>query len=222
MAIQQKTQKTPSLKFICNKCNFKTINKKDYTRHLATKKHNTTEITHTIMDNNIYRCLCGKEYKHRGSIHNHKKKCNYKKEEEIKEEVKEGFKQEVNYKELILTLLNQNKELQELLISQQEEFMKKQQDLLISQQEETNKKFENLILQIKPTNTVNNTNCNNKTIKNNFNIMMFLNDKCKDAMTIQEFAERLVVTIEDLEKKKFDCLTNTILKNLKSLSRENY
>jgi hypothetical protein len=27
-----------------------------------------------------------------------------------------------------------------------------------------------------------------------------------------------VVSIEDLEKKKFDCLTNTILKNLKSLS----
>jgi hypothetical protein len=48
--------------------------------------------------------------------------------------------------------------------------------------------------------------------------MMFLNEKCKDAMTIQDFAESLVVSIEDLEKKKFDCLTNTILKNLKSLS----
>jgi hypothetical protein len=32
--------------------------------------------------------------------------------------------------------------------------------------------------------------------------MMFLNDKCKDAMTIQEFADRLVVSIDDLEKKK--------------------
>jgi hypothetical protein len=47
--------------------------------------------------------------------------------------------------------------------------------------------------------------------------MMFLNDKCKDAMTIQEFADSLVVSIDDLEKKKIDCLTNTILKNLKSL-----
>jgi hypothetical protein len=36
-------------------------------------------------------------------------------------------------------------------------------------------------------------------------------------MTIQEFADRLVVSIDDLEKKKIDCLTNTILKNLKSL-----
>jgi hypothetical protein len=231
--LQQKPQEPPQLKFICYKCNFKTTNKKDYTRHLATKKHNTTEITHTILDNNMYRCLCGKEYKHRGSIHNHKKKCNYKEEikeevvpqeikEEIKEEVKEEVKQEVNYKELILTLINQNKELQDLLISQQEEFMKKQQELLISQQEEyrkeqqeQKKELKNLILHIKPS--VNKTNCNNKTIKNNFNIMMFLNDKCKDAMTIQDFAERLVVTIEDLEKKKFDCLTNTILKNLKSL-----
>jgi hypothetical protein len=96
--------------------------------------------------------------------------------------------------------------------------MKQQQDLLIKQQEETNKRFENLILHIKPNHTI--SNCNNKTINNNnhVNIMMFLNEKCKDAMTIQDFAESLVVSIEDLEKKKFDCLTNTILKNLKSLS----
>jgi len=126
MTLQQKTPENLSMKFICEKCNFKTTNKKDYNRHLSTKKHNTTEITHTIMENNIYRCLCGKEYKHRGSIHNHKKNCNYKKEGVPQEE-----KEEINYKELILTLLNQNKDLQELLITQQEEFMKKQQELLI-------------------------------------------------------------------------------------------
>jgi len=126
-----------------------------------------------------------------------------------------GVPQEVNYKEVILTLINQNKELQDLLIKQQEDFINHQKE----QQEETNKKFEKLVLHIKPSNnTVNKTNCNNKTIKNNFNIMMFLNEKCKDAMTIQDFAERLVVSIEDLEKKKFDCLSNTILKNLKSLA----
>jgi hypothetical protein len=120
-----------------------------------------------------------------------------------------GVPQEVNYKEVILKLINQNKELQDLLISQQEEYRKEQQ--------EQKKELKNLILHIKPNNT---TNSHNKTINNNktFNIMMFLNEKCKDAMTIQDFAERLVVSIEDLEKKKFDCLSNTILKNLKSLS----
>jgi len=186
----QKVQKSSS-KFVCEKCDYTTCRKSQYERHLQTKKHNTTNTLH----NNIYRCICGKEYKHRASLFNHKKNCNYT--DEKKEE-----KEEINYKEVILQLIHQNKELQELFIKQQEE---------------TNKKFENLVLHIKPSNTI---NSNNKTInnKNNFNIMMFLNNKCKDAMTIQDFAERLVVTIEDLEKKKFDCLSNTILKNLKSLA----
>jgi hypothetical protein len=195
--------------FFCELCKFKTHNRKDYKRHMLTKKHNDR-----VNDNispqktpisKIYECECKKVFKYASNLSRHKKNCNYEVEVGCLDDQAPGcagVPQEVNYKELILTLLNQNKELQ---------------DLLISQQEETNKKFENLILHIKPTNTtVNNTNCNNNN--KTFNIMMFLNDKCKDAMTIQEFAERLVVTIEDLEKKKFDCLSNTILKNLKSLS----
>jgi hypothetical protein len=191
-----------NIKYYCEKCDYETFRKSDLQKHFKSRKHNTTE----IQQKNSYNCECGKEYTHRASLFNHKKKCNYKKEE---------VKEEINYKELILTLLNQNKELQELLIKQQEDFLNHQKE----QQEETNKNLEKLVLHIKPSNTT--TNSHNKTINNNnktFNIMMFLNDKCKDAMTIQDFAERLVVTIEDLEKKKFDCLSNTILKNLKSLA----
>jgi len=213
-------------KYICEVCNFSSKKHSNFLLHLQTKKHkNKTENTTA---NNIrqqkYICGCNKEFKTNSGLWKHKKKCQNQKTINLVEEKQEEEKQEVNYKELILRLLNQNKELQDLLISQQEEFMKQQKELLISQkdlfikqQEETNKKFENLVLHIKPSNTI---NSNNKTINNNnnFNIMMFLNDKCKDAMTIQEFAEKLVITIEDLEKKKFDCLSNTILKNLKSLA----
>jgi len=212
-------------KYECEKCKYSTRNYNNYKKHLQTNKHinnikNNADIKklptkEKLPNGKNYLCLCGNSYTYQNNLSRHKKNCNYK-----KEEVKEGghdpqapgCAQEINYKELIITLLNQNKELQDLLISQQEEYRKEQQ--------EHKKEMKNLILHIKPNNTINN---NNKTINNNnnnktFNIMMFLNDKCKDAMTIQDFAERLVVTIEDLEKKKFDCLTNTILKNLKSLA----
>jgi hypothetical protein len=210
--------------YICEKCDYKTIRKSQYERHLLTNKHNDNK---KINSDNIkirtYECKCGNVYKHLPNLSRHKKTCNYQ-ESEVNNKVNTNETNEkVDYKEMFMQMLNQNKELQDLLISQQEEFMKQQKELLISQkdlfikqQEETNKKFENLVLHIKPSNTI---NSNNKTINNNnFNVMMFLNDKCKDAMTIQEFAEKLVITIEDLEKKKFDCLSNTILKNLKSLA----
>ena len=58
------------------------------------------------------------------------------------------------------------------------------------------------------------TNSHNKI----FNVQMFLTEKCADAMSIQNFAKQLQVTLEDLYKSKQDCLTNVVLKSLKPLS----
>jgi hypothetical protein len=197
--------------FICDKCNFKTNNKKDYNRHLQSKKHNID--SNLILENKIFRCECGKEYPYRSSLYNHKKICKEKNKNEVKE-----LNEEIDYKNVILQVLNQNKDLQDLLIKQQEEFIN-QQKFFIKNQEEHEKKYENLVLNLNSNNNTIIKNNNNKTFNTNtqYNVMMFLNEKCKDAMTIQEFADRLVVSIDDLEKKKIDCLTNTILKNLKSL-----
>ncbi len=58
------------------------------------------------------------------------------------------------------------------------------------------------------------TNSHNKII----NVQMFLSEKCADAMSIQNFAKKLQVTLDDLYKSKKDCLTNVVLKSLKPLS----
>jgi uncharacterized C2H2 Zn-finger protein len=79
----KKTPKNPTI-FICENCDFKSSNKKDYKRHLGTAKHKI--LTNT--DNNgekKWECICGKIYKHRQSYHKHKMKCNYKTPEELKE-----------------------------------------------------------------------------------------------------------------------------------------
>lgn len=56
--------------------------------------------------------------------------------------------------------------------------------------------------------TINNTN--NGTIKNKYTINMFLNEKCKDAMNIDEFVEKLKLTLDDLHYTKDNGYTKGI------------
>ena len=72
--------------FFCEKCNFKTGNKKDFLRHVLTLKH-AKGMKMAIHENgNIqhkkkqihesFDCtLCGKKYAHYSSLWKHKKKC---------------------------------------------------------------------------------------------------------------------------------------------------
>jgi hypothetical protein len=63
----------------------------------------------------------------------------------------------------------------------------------------------------------NNTNSHNKT----FNLQFFLNETCKDAMNIMDFAESVKLQLSDLEKVGeigyVDGISNIIVKNLNAL-----
>ncbi len=75
-------QKTPKVaeKFICEKCNFGSSKKSDYSRHLTTAKHLMT--TGGLQKNSkTLWCDCGKSYSCRQNLYRHKTKCNYQKEE---------------------------------------------------------------------------------------------------------------------------------------------
>ena len=47
---------------------------------------------------------------------------------------------------------------------------------------------------------------------------MFLNEQCANAMSIQDFAKQLQLTMNDLDKSKPECITNVVLKNLKPMA----
>ena len=71
-----------------------------------------------------------------------------------------------------------------------------------------------------PTN-INSTNINSTNINSNnniINVQMYLNEKCSDAMSIQNFANQLLITMDDLTKSKRECISNVVLQNLKPLS----
>jgi hypothetical protein len=65
-----------------------------------------------------------------------------------------------------------------------------------------------------------NTNSHNKT----FNLQVFLNETCKDAMNISEFIENICLQLSDLENMGklgyVDGVSNIIIKNLNALEVE--
>jgi hypothetical protein len=65
--------RNPNKKYICDCCNYNTSHLGDWNKHLLTDKHRKL----TIIDKCKYKCACGHIFKHRQSLHRHKKICNY-------------------------------------------------------------------------------------------------------------------------------------------------
>ena len=143
-----------------------------------------------LVKNSKFNCDCGKEYVHESSFYRHKTKCKISllKNEKEKEEKDEKDNSDQTIK-LLNKIMDDNKKLQEKLVN-----------------------METLIPTI--SNTTNNTYTNNNVI----NVQMFLTENCSDAMTIQNFAKHLSVTLDDLCKSKKDCITQVVLKSLMPLS----
>ena len=111
--MKKKTQKTPK-KYACEKCDFLSSNKKDYKRHLETKKHTILTNTYKILTHKKNACSCGKTYTHRQSLYFHRKKCSKfgEKFEENSENKKENeLANPENITKLLKTILQENREL---------------------------------------------------------------------------------------------------------------
>jgi hypothetical protein len=170
--------KTPTT-YSCNLCYFNTSNKKDYNKHLTTRKHQML-INGDKKNPTSYTCVCGKEYKHLQSIHRHKKSCRIYNNEIQKSDTNNNVNS-INT-ETVLNLLTQNQEFKEIILEQQKENQILQTRLLEA---------------VKESKTVNN-NCNNTT-NNKFNLNVFLNEQCKNAMNISEFIDNMILSVEDLK-----------------------
>jgi hypothetical protein len=164
----QKSPKSPK-KFICEKCDYKCFKQSEWDKHILTLKHlkDDVELQKNLQNLQKFTCECGNTYKYRQGLWNHKKKCLNKKEEikQTNEDV------DLNDKNLILTLIQQNNELQKQMLE------------VIKNSSNTN-----------INNTVNN-NSHNKT----FNLQFFLNETCKNAMNIMDFVDSIKIQLSDVE-----------------------
>ena len=191
------TPKTPK-KFQCNNCDFRCNKKTDYNRHLATAKHKKLINTDKNTENTLYKCNCGKAYKHSQSLYNHRKKCNNT------IITTTDIQLEPNMQELIMKLITDNQE------------MKKENQKLIHKLVDQQQQMTDLIPKIGNNN---NTTINNKQ---KLNINVFLNEKCKDAISMKEFVENIEVSMKNLlttkEKGLGQGLSNIIMDNMNKLS----
>ena len=187
-------------------CNYKCCKKSDYIKHLSTDKHKriTNDDTKVAKP---YHCECGKLYSHRQGLYAHKKKCNINNSIIVQNE-------ETDYKGLLFRAMDQLQQQQTEMTTQRKELM----DQLNIQHEELRKKdelMEQMIHKVGHT-------TNNNTMNNQFNINMFLNDQCKNAMNLSDFIERIEISHDDLENNAqlgfVNGMTKILMDNLRQLT----
>lgn len=204
MDLEQKNAKKRKL-YSCESCAFSTSNKYDFEKHELTRKHiKNVELNHIEHFNekkrNQYICShCDKIYSNKSSLWYHSKKCthvsseNPAKDEPKLENTMVLNDASLNLHVIVLDLLKQNNELQKQLIELSKE---------------------------KSINMNNNTNSNN-TQNNHFNVQVFLNDTCKDAINIDQFIKDIQISITDLEnvgnQGYVQGISDIIIKNMRTL-----
>lgn len=167
--------------YLCTDCNYRTERKQHFNRHLETIKHISTVRNNRSAKNQKFICECGKTYTYKSGLCKHKKKCNY--EEHLDDNDNDN---DNNYEyefledtgddknQMILTLIRQNDEFKQMLVEQ-------------------NKKIMEMMHDRESGNVYNNTS-------NHFNLQVFLNVTCKDAMNMSDFLNSLQLQVEDLEE----------------------
>jgi hypothetical protein len=211
-----KVPKTPKI-YNCITCEFKTKHKGDYNKHLLTPKH-INMIEYGSKPQKTYTCDCGKDYKDRHNLYRHKKTCKF--DSTIEESVK--LETNVINVNMFIDIIKENQEIKKLLLQQNNKVSEQNQEfkeLLIQQNKEHNELI-NKFIEREPSQIINNTN-NNSTTNQSFNLNVFLNETCKDAMNVKEFLDNLNPTLDDLEnvgEKGFvKGISEIILKSLRGM-----
>jgi len=199
-------------KYHCKSCDYITCDKKDWNKHILTRKHKKTQNPDKMIKNVDFICkFCEKGYKYKSGLSRHKKKCKMNPENFCGKNgnVTQKLPSEANLKKG--TTLFEKKEKQDDDISLKELLMqqlKQQNDTieLLKQSIETNTKMMPKI-----------GNNNNNTIS----INLFLNEQCKNAMNLTDFINQVQVSLEDLQYSKnngfIEGVTNIFTKQLKDL-----
>ena len=225
--------------FVCKNCDYITYRKSQYDRHVLTAKHlmATDGNKKVPISQHFFNCICGKKYKDRTGLWKHKKKCynlytndtndndndtndhdtndnndtnNYTNDDNDANHNTNNYTNDVNNDNDNDYSFDQN----EIQIDEEFKITPKMFYDLLKQNNELQK---NLIeLASKPIiGNNNNVNSNNKT----FNLQVFLNETCKDALNINEFVNQITLSISDLEETGklgyAEGISKVFIKNLK-------
>jgi hypothetical protein len=181
-------------------------------KHFLTQKHirNQSSITnvekHGKGGTKNFLCTnCSKTYLSNSGLWRHKKKC-----------IKEGLKENNEIKEDT----NIEKEIKNLDNSDYKSMLM----IMIKENNDMRKQICDLIPKVNNTthNTTHNNTTHNNTLNQKFNINVFLNEQCKDALNMNDFIKSIEISLEQLDFTKknglVDGLSSAIVENMNKLS----
>ena len=209
------------MSFQCEECRFICNKQSDWSRHIKTRKHTNYAEPEPTKTPPSYLCgACDKEYTNRSSLWYHNKKCgNIHKTAQT---IQSTEPEKTPYLDIINRLLADNIELRNLIIEQTKittSKMSETNDTINKVIEQNTDIFNKVLDTVKPSNTtITTTNNNNQK----FNINVFLNETCKDAMNLSDFVKSIEVSREDLENNAqlgfVGGISKIFLDNLRQLS----
>jgi len=170
--------------FLCNNCDYNTCRKSQYDRHILTNKHIQRINTNNDEHEKFQKVPSNiKQYMCTcGKIFKHASSL-------------WNHKQKVNCKEISNTNNIHTTDIdKELLIK----MLLKNQDIM------------DKMIEMMPNMGMNISNNSHNTTNNQFNIQMFLNDHCKNAMNLTDFIQSLPITSETYDSTIENGLTKTI------------
>ena len=191
--VDKKTPKN-SKKFICETCDFKCSNKQDYTRHLSTRKHKMLTDVDINVDNLVPKSA--KAFT-----------CDCGNEYKYRQSLS-------RHKQICQ---KNSKKLQEnTFVPEKEKDEEPSDRQLVKELMTVVKQMAEIMPKIGDTNNSHNTNCNNT-----FNVQMYLNNECKNAMSIQDFIKSIELNMSHLnaitDKGYVDSVSNIMIKALGDL-----
>ena len=187
--------------FYCKYCYFQCRKESDWKRHLSTRKHQNTYKRLTLdLQKNAEIGIYGvnlpsgvkKRQKNASTYFMCECGCEYKHRQSLYKHKKQCYINEGTYK-IINTENNTDNVDKELLVK-----------MLLKNQDVMEKMIEML------PNVGNNSHNVTTNSNNTFNIQMFLNEHCKNAMNLTDFIDSLPITNETYDKTIENGLTNTI------------
>jgi len=232
-----------SSRFECKMCRYTCTRKSSILQHYDTDKHKIKIKTASAQLSNA--CACGKAFELRSSLYNHKKTCKVVAttttgdatasdssmsltvvEKEIAivakktQDIADKNEELMDLKTMVQMLLNDRNTMYDKshdIMAKNHEMVMKNQEVL-REMTQQNKQLIQTIHDMTPRLGNGNIITTHNT---QFNLNMFLNNECKDAIKLSDFVKTLKITLQDLEYTKtkgiVEGVSSIIVNNLKGM-----
>ncbi len=236
----------PQSRFECKLCKYSCTRKSSILQHYETEKHKI-KIKLATSHDSPKTCVCGKTFELRSSLFNHRKNCkeaaattapsNPVSAEDASMSLTVVEKEIANVTKKNHDIVDKNDELMDLktmvqmllndrntMFDKNHEIMSKNHEMMMKNQEvirEMTQQNQQLIQTIQEMTPKIGSNNIVTTHNTQFNLNMFLNNECKDAIKLSDFVKTLKITLQDLEYTKtkgiVEGVSSIIVNNLKGM-----